>query len=52
MQQGPWKFTMPLPDAFARIPEDDAMADVRASVPGTLEARRATLEATLPEKKS
>jgi hypothetical protein len=49
--QGPWKFTMPLPDAFARIPEDDAMADVRASVPGTLEARRATLEATLPEKK-
>ena len=51
LQQGPWKFTMPLPDAFARIPEDDAMADVRASVPGTLEARRATLEATLPEKK-
>ena len=42
---------MPLPDAFAKIPEDDAMADVRASVPGTLEARRATLEATLPEKK-
>ena len=42
---------MPLPDAFAKIPEDDASADVRASVPGTLEARRATLEATLPEKK-
>ena len=51
LQQGPWKFTMPLPDAFAKIPEDAAMADVRASVPGTLEARRATLEATLPEKK-
>ncbi len=51
LAQGPWKFTMPLPDAFAKIPEDDASADVRASVPGTLEARRATLEATLPEKK-
>src|SRR6185295_14431940 len=48
---GPWKFTMPLPDAFAKIPENDASADVRASVPGTLEARRATLEATLPEKR-
>ena len=51
LEQGPWKFTMPLPDAFAMIPEEDEAGDVRASVPGTLEARRATLEATLPEKK-
>jgi hypothetical protein len=49
---GPWKFTMPLPEAFARIPEDHAMASVRASVPGTLEARRAVLEATLPTRKA
>ncbi len=51
LQKGPWKFTMPLPKAFALIPEDDAAAVVRASVPGTVEARRASLEATLPEKK-
>ena len=52
LERGPWKFTMPLPEAFARIPEDDDDADVRASVPGTLEARRAVLEAELPETKT
>ncbi len=52
LARGPWKFTMPLPDAFAMIPEDDADADVRASVPGTLEARRAVLEAELPQTKT
>ena len=52
LERGPWKFTMPLPEAFARIPEDDTDADVRASVPGTLEARRAVLEAELPETKT
>jgi hypothetical protein len=52
LQHGPWKFTMPLPDAFARIPSDDDKADVRASVPGTLEARRAVLEAELPQSKT
>ena len=35
---GPWKFTMPLPEAFSKIPRDHAMASVRASVPGTIEA--------------
>jgi hypothetical protein len=43
---------MPLPDAFALIPDDDDASDVRASVPGTLEARRAVLEAGLPETKT
>jgi hypothetical protein len=52
LQRGPWKFTMPLPDAFARIPDDDDAAEVRASVPGTLEARRAVLEAQLPQSKT
>ena len=52
LARGPWKFTMPLPDAFARIPEGDDDADVRASVPGTLEARRAVLEAQVPETKT
>jgi hypothetical protein len=51
LQRGPWAFTMPLPDAFARIPDSDDDADVRASVPGTLEARRAVLEAELPQSK-
>jgi hypothetical protein len=49
---GPWEFTMPLPESFARIPADHAMGSVRASVPGTLEARRAVLEATLPTRKA
>ena len=52
LASGPWKFTMPLPEAFALIPDDDDQADVRASVPGTLEARRAALEAGLPERKT
>ncbi len=52
LARGPWKFTMPLPEAFALIPEDDDVADVRASVPGTLEARRAVLEAGVPETKT
>ncbi len=52
LARGPWKFAMPLPDAFARIPEDGENADIRASVPGTLEARRAVLEAQLPQTKT
>lgn len=48
---GPWKFTQPLPEAFAMIPPDHASADVRASVAGTLEARRAVVEAMLPVRK-
>jgi hypothetical protein len=50
--RGPWAFTMPLPVAFAQIPDADEAADVRASVPGTLEARRAVLEAQLPQTKT
>jgi len=52
LARGPWKFAIPLPDAFARIPEEGEDADVRASVPGTLEARRAVLEAQLPQTKT
>jgi hypothetical protein len=42
---------MPLPEAFAQIPDGDDVGDIRASVPGTLEARRAVLEAELPQTK-
>jgi hypothetical protein len=52
LQRGPWKFTMPLPEAFSLIPENDDEAVVRASVPGTLEARRAVMEAQLPQTKT
>jgi hypothetical protein len=51
LQAGPWKFTHPLPEAFAMIPADHAEAEVRASVPGTIEARRAAVEAMLPVSK-
>ncbi len=52
LARGPWTFAIPLPDAFARIPEEGEESDVRASVPGTLEARRAVLEAQLPQTKT
>lgn len=40
-----------LPEVFSNIPVDHGMGCVRASVPGTLEARTALLE-SLPEKKT
>lgn len=50
LDSGPWSFVKDLPDAFSAIPEDHARAAVRASVPGTIEARTAALEASLPTK--
>lgn len=52
LTKGPWKFVADLPDAFAAIPSDSDYADVRASVPGTVEAKTAALEASLPTRKS
>jgi hypothetical protein len=48
LDKGPWQYTPELPAAFSMIPEDSAMASVRASVPGTVEAKMAALEALLP----
>jgi hypothetical protein len=48
LNKGPWQYTPELPEAFSLIPEDSAMASVRASVPGTVEAKMASLEALLP----
>lgn len=45
---GPWVWQRSLPGAFARIPVAHAVADVRAAVNGTPEARMAALEAMLP----
>jgi hypothetical protein len=50
LDKGPWSYAAVLPDAFARIPSDHPMAAVRASVPGTPEARMAALEALLPTR--
>jgi hypothetical protein len=50
LNKGPWKFVPELPHAFRNIPADHAMAQVRASVPGTTGARMAVLEAQLPRK--
>lgn len=52
LQNGSWTQLRKLPDAFSSIPEDHGMSYVRASVPGTLEARTALLEARLPERKT
>ena len=52
LQSGTWKMLRKLPGVFSNIPEDHGMGYVRASVPGTLEARTALLEASLPEKKT
>ncbi len=48
LDKGPWVYSPTLPAAFSGIPADHAMARVRASVPGTVEARMAALEALLP----
>jgi hypothetical protein len=48
---GPWSpATQDLPQDFLRIPEDHPLAAVRASVPGTEEARDAVLLASVPTK--
>jgi hypothetical protein len=48
---GPWSHVLPdrLPESFAGIPPDSEKADLLASVPGTVEAREAVLDAHVPE---
>lgn len=48
LTKGPWTYHPELPPTFEKIPKDHAMASVRASVPGTVEAKTAALEALLP----
>lgn len=45
-----WQSTTELPEAFASIPENHIMANVLASVPGTIEAKIAVLDAQIPKK--
>jgi len=47
---GPWESaTFDLPKEFAKIPKDHRKADILASVPGTDEAERAAVRATIPQ---
>ena len=50
LDQGAWAYSKDLPKAFSAIPEDHARSAVRASVPGTVEAKMAALEASVPRK--
>ncbi len=50
LDSGAWTYTRELPQSFSTIPRDHARAAVLASVPGTIEARTAALEASLPTK--
>jgi hypothetical protein len=48
---GPWTVASNnLPSDFAKIPDDDPAAFVKASVPGTVEAKDAVLLASIPTK--
>lgn len=51
LENGPWKHVPPdqVPSEFSRIPPESDLASVRASVPGTQEARDAVLESSIPE---
>ena len=48
---GPWKFVPgnKLPADFANIPDDSAKENVKASVPGTLQAQEALIANSIPE---
>ena len=49
--EGSWNYVPPkdLPKSFAKIPSDSAKASLLASVPGTVEAREAVLDAQVPQ---
>ena len=49
--QGPWRFaTTELPADFARIPPDGPRGFVLASVPGTVQAQEALIQAQIPQQ--
>ena len=47
--EGPWTESGELPNSFQSIPEDHAKAHVRSSIPETIEAKFAVLEAQVPK---
>lgn len=51
LKDGDWKFQEPseLPEEFSKIPETSDMSTVRASIPGTEEAKNSLLEQSIPQ---
>jgi hypothetical protein len=51
LEDGEWKFIPhnELPEEFAKIPAESDMGNVRASIPGTQEAKEAVLENDIPQ---
>ena len=51
LEEGPWTYVSNdhLPPDFPKIPANSDMADVRANVPGTQEAKEAVLETSIPQ---
>jgi hypothetical protein len=51
LKDGKWTFVQPdeLPVEFANVPAQSDMSQVRASVPGTVEAKEAVLENEIPQ---
>ena len=47
--EGPWASAGNLPDSFQQIPADHSKAHVRSSIPDTIEATFAVLEAQVPK---
>lgn len=52
LNKGGWEMVTELPEVFSEIPASHGMGYVRASVAGTIEAKTALLEASLPQKKT
>ncbi len=50
-EQGPWEYVSAntLPPDFAKIPDDSAVENVKASVAGTTQAAEAAIAATIPQ---
>ncbi len=50
LENGPWTFATPtLPEEFKKIPAEHALGKVRASIPGTREAKEAIIQASIPQ---
>ena len=50
---GPWEFASDkLPAVFQRIPEDSDWGHILSTVPGTIQAKEAAIQALIPQKES
>lgn len=51
LEDGDWTFVNPndLPEDFAKIPDEETISSIQASVPGTEESQEALLEQSIPQ---